>query len=233
MDEKVARIQQRLRAQLSQPVVSAASVAQRHVIGFEVVSGIPTGAENLVPEVVAELKGRGHRVARVMRYGCNTVPPAYQADPSQACYRADANLVVTPERCVLTSEHAAEPSLPELLDRLGEGYDVVIVEGFEYAPVPKVLVTRKVQEGFNLGLPNIVAYVACKDAGALIPLFSPLDVGGIASMIERDIMGVEPAAHAAHAETIEGCAEVGGGTDGATVPDVPIVSACDDGAVLA
>ena len=188
MDEKVARIQERLRAQLSQPVASLGALRGRPVVGFEVVSGVPNGAENLVPEVIAELKRRGHRVAHVMRYGCNSVPAVYQADPAQAAFISNARLVVTPERTVLTREVSAEPDLASLIDQLGEGYDIVVCEGFEYQHIPKVMITRKVQEAFNLGLPNIVAYVSCKDAGAQIPQFTPVQVSELTDFLERRVI---------------------------------------------
>ena len=61
MDKKVARIQERLRAQLSQPMTSPQELHGKPVIGFEVVSGVPNGAENLVPEVIAKLKSADSR----------------------------------------------------------------------------------------------------------------------------------------------------------------------------
>ena len=54
--------------------------------------------------------------------------------------------------------------------------------------------TRKVQEGFNLGLPNVVAYVSGKsDDAMVIPFFEPADAEGLAAFIERKIMGIEAA----------------------------------------
>lgn len=215
MDAKVAGIQQRLRERLSQPVEGADALKGRKAVGFEVVSGIPAGAENTVPEVIAELKRRGHRVAHIMRYGANTVPEPYRANPAQEPYRSDVSLVVTPERVVLNRRLQGEPTLSSLLDQIGEEYDVAVCEGFEYLPIPKILITRKVQEGFNLGLPNIIAYVACKDLDALIPCFSPMDVEGLVDKIERDVMGVEPALRPRlEAEAAQGCNDRAGDAAG-------------------
>jgi hypothetical protein len=79
-------------------------------------------------------------------------------------------------------------SLSAKFDALGEGYDVILGEGFGYLTVPKFLVTDRVQEGFNLGLPNIIGFVSSQEFGAIIPRFEPDDASGIADKIEQDII---------------------------------------------
>jgi hypothetical protein len=80
------------------------------------------------------------------------------------------------------------PSLAAKLDALGRDYDVVLGEGFGYITVPKFLVTDRVQEGFNLGLPNIIGFASGQEFDAMIPRFEPEDAAGIANKIEQDII---------------------------------------------
>ena len=47
------------------------------------------------------------------------------------------------------------------------------------------------QEGFNLGLPNIIAYVSCKDAGAQIPQFSPVEIDRLTDFILGHVSRVQ------------------------------------------
>jgi hypothetical protein len=80
------------------------------------------------------------------------------------------------------------PSLAERIDSLEEGYDVILGEGFGYITVPKLLVTDRVQEGFNLGLPNVIGYISSQEFNAVIPRFEPEDICGVADLIEADII---------------------------------------------
>lgn len=79
--------------------------------------------------------------------------------------------------------------LEGLLASLEKRSDVVICEGFGYKPIPKILVTKRVEEGLNMGLPQVVGYVANRDARALIPRFAPDDAQSIAQFIEENIIG--------------------------------------------
>lgn len=187
MDEKVKAIQERLRKQFSQSVQFDDRCAEAPLIAFEVVSGVPDGADTLVYRVVAELKRRGWRVANVRRFGVNTVPTHINecAEPYLQC-GSDATLIAAPDRTVLVRPSDDGATLAQLLDTLGDGYDIILCESFEYLPIPKVLITAKVQEGFNLGLPNVIGYVSSQaDRAVVIPHFDPSDANGIADLIER------------------------------------------------
>jgi hypothetical protein len=81
-----------------------------------------------------------------------------------------------------------EPSLTERIDALGDSYDVIIGKSFGYITVPKLLVTDRVQEGFNLGLPNVIGYISSQEFNAVIPHFELEEIASIADLIERDII---------------------------------------------
>ncbi len=182
MDDKVKAVQERLRDRLSSRFAMGEEALALPVITFEQVVGPPSGAEDLIPRLVAELKSRGYTVATV-KLARPTDPVAsegYKSMPD-ASYRISSGRVYV-ERMV-----EQEPGIDEILGAF-RGYDVIIGEGFGYAPAPKFLVTEKPNEGFNLGLPNIVGYVSDFDEHALIPHFTAFEVAGIAERIEEVVI---------------------------------------------
>ena len=192
MDDQVRAIRERLRASMAQPAVMSQRASGLPIISFEDVAGLPDGAETLVHRVVAALKARGYQVACLRRFGVNTVPESV-GEPGRPYIEAHADAVVfaAPGRMVKVEPVERESTFDQMLDALGDcsAYDVVICESFGYLPLPKILVTRKAQEGFNLGLPNVVGYVSNQpDNAMMIPYFAPDDENSIAAFIERHIM---------------------------------------------
>ena len=209
MDAQVKAIQERLRAKMSQPMELGERALGLPIVSFEDVAGIPDGAETLAHRVVRALRERGHRVACLRRFGPDNVP---DAAAQVGCSYTDAGacdvVFAAPGRLVTVQPVEQEPILDQMLDALGDptSFDVAVAESFGYLPLPQVLVTRKVQEGFNLGLPNVVAYVSGKsDDAMVIPFFEPGDAEGPAVFIERKIMGIEavPEGEAAEAASRE------------------------------
>ena len=190
MDEKVREIQTRLRKTMSTTLLLDDSMQKIPIVGFEEVSVKPPGTERFVLEVITELKERGYRVAAVKRLNINTA--SEQVNTLALPYMeagSDAALLSLPNRMITVRKTESEPSLKEMVEALGEDFDVIIGESFGYYAVPKFLITKRPQEGFNLGLPNIIGYVSERDANATIPWFKTTDISAVAEKIERDIIG--------------------------------------------
>ena len=183
MEDKVMEVQKRLRERLSSRFAMSESALEKPIVCFEQVVGPPSCAEDLVPRVCAELKKRGYKVATVK---LGRPSDALSAEEREAL--PDASYCVVSGRVYLEREYASEPGIDEVLEMLGDGFDVIVGEGFGYAPAPKFLVTEKPNEGFNLGLPNIIGYVSDSDEHAFVPHFTALDVGGIADRIEEVVV---------------------------------------------
>lgn len=178
MEDKVKAVQERLRARLSSRFAMSDEALEKPVVTFEQVVGPPSCAEDLIPRVCAELKSRGYKVA--------TVKLARPTDPLSAESRAgepDVSYRVVSGRVYFEKNVEADPGIDEVLKAMGDDCDVIIGEGFGYAPAPKFLVTEKPNEGFNLGLPNIIGYVSDIDEHAFIPHYTALDAAGIADRI--------------------------------------------------
>lgn len=194
MDEKVKKIQERLRAELDQPLILGPQFKDLPLVSFEQLSSAPLGAETLVYKVIAELRSRGYRVANIRNYNVNTTPehlkeialPYFQA-------HSNASLFVAPDRMVQAKQLERNATLDDMISMLGNDYDVIITESFGFVSIPKFLVTDRPQEGFNLGLPNIIGYVSERDMKAMIPRFSPRDIEAIADKIESHV--IEPCFH--------------------------------------
>lgn len=185
MDRNVSEIQQRLRERLSGRFAMSEASQKLPIVTFEQVVGLPAGAQNLVLDVSAQLKRRGYRVAVVsLAKPSEPLGGAETEGVPDASYRMHDGWMTVQRRV------DREPGIDEALALLGEGpFDVILGEGFGYAPAPKFLVTDRPAEGFNLGLPNVVGYVSEKDERALIPRFSAIDAAGIADRVE-EVLGL-------------------------------------------
>lgn len=85
---------------------------------------------------------------------------------------------------------AGEPSLEEVIERVGPA-DLVIVEGYKSAAIPKIETRREsAQQGHGLAPADrhVIAVAADHDVpGMAIPVLDLNDVAGIAGVIERAV----------------------------------------------
>lgn len=199
MDAKVQAIQERLRRQFGTSMVPGQRFEGIPLIIFDEVAGLPTGGESFVKEVIGELKSRGWRIAHVVRtpgdIGSDTDAPA---DASEA----DALITVGSDRLRISRAVAPENALDEAMALIKDSYDIVVGQHFGFAIAPRVLMTRRVQEGLNLGLPHVVAYVSDSELDVAIPRFTALDVVAMANFMETTL-GLAPAESATQAEPLK------------------------------
>lgn len=176
-------IQQRLRQRFGASMTPGQRFDEVPLVVFDEVAGLPAGCEALVAEVLRALKRRGWRVAHVVRQlaGDSAEVGAALADGP------DAAVTVGEGRLVISRALEDGDALEVAMAAVGEGYDVVIGQNFGFAVVPRILMTRRVQEGFNLGLPNIVAYVSDGELDVALPRFTALDVEALADFIEQTL----------------------------------------------
>lgn len=165
------------------------------LVVFDEVAGLPTGGETFVEELIAVLKGRGWHVASVLRSLAS--PPESEQDES-APSAADARIVVEPERLTISRPVSRDEALDAAMDAVRSGYDIVVGQNFGFAVAPRILMTRRVQEGFNLGLPNVIAYVSDSSLDVAIPHFTALDTEAVADFVELTL-GLERSAPTAGA----------------------------------
>jgi molybdopterin-guanine dinucleotide biosynthesis adapter protein len=153
--------------------------------GFAGWSG--SGKTTLIEKLIPRFAGRGLRVS-LIKHAHHT----FDVDqPGKDSYRhrhagASEVLVTSSRRWVLMHElrGAHEPAFEEQLKRLSP-CDLLLVEGFKFAPIPKLEVWRA-ETGEALLHPNdphIVALATDSKVETKLPLFDLNDDGAIASFI--------------------------------------------------
>jgi molybdopterin-guanine dinucleotide biosynthesis adapter protein len=150
-----------------------------------------SGKTTLVAKLVAELSGRGYRIATV-KHAHHAADVDHEGTDTFRHRSAGAKEValVTSSRWALVHElrEEQEPALSEILARLSPA-DLVIVEGYKREVIPKIEVRRKEAAGTDLlspGDPNVIA-IACDSPVREEdrPVFGIDDIVGIADFTIR------------------------------------------------
>ncbi|MCU0953264.1 MAG: molybdopterin-guanine dinucleotide biosynthesis protein B [Hyphomicrobium sp.] len=154
-----------------------------------------SGKTTLVVRLIEEFTRRGLRVASV-KHSHHDVSVDVEDTDSAHHRRAGARdvVLVGPDRWALIHEGAEQdpaPSLENILPLLSAA-DLVIVEGFKSAHVPKIEARRSAQDEKRYlapGDPHIVAIASdhATDHGTL-PLFALDDVQALADFISRTVL---------------------------------------------
>ncbi|MGB2798726.1 MAG: molybdopterin-guanine dinucleotide biosynthesis protein B, partial [Dehalococcoidia bacterium] len=103
---------------------------------------------------------------------------------------SDTVVISSPQKLALVRPQDHDAPLTEILDLIGEDFDLVLVEGFKKAGAPKIEVHG---EGSETGLvctpEELIAVVTDAPLDADVTQFSPEDISSIASLIEQTVMG--------------------------------------------
>ncbi|HZM33322.1 MAG TPA: molybdopterin-guanine dinucleotide biosynthesis protein B [Burkholderiales bacterium] len=159
------------------------------VFGFAGWSG--SGKTTLIEQLIPRFAKRGLRVS-LIKHAHHT----FDVDqPGKDSYRhrhagAQEVLVTSSRRWVLMHElrGAAEPSFDEQVKRISP-CDLLIVEGFKHAPIPKLEVWRA-ETGEGLLHPNdphIVAVASDEKVETKLPLLDLNDVDAISDFIVKKL----------------------------------------------
>jgi molybdenum cofactor guanylyltransferase/molybdopterin-guanine dinucleotide biosynthesis protein MobB len=148
-----------------------------------------SGKTTLVERLVAHFVALGFRVSTV-KHTHHDLDPDERGRDSGRHREAGARetAVVAPGRWMLNGVVRDDADLP-LAAGIGwlQPVDIVLVEGFKFAPIPKIEVRRRGQgEGAMLSEhdPRVIAVASDEDASAFrVPRFYPDDVAQIADMI--------------------------------------------------
>lgn len=162
------------------------------VLGFSGFSG--SGKTTLIEKIIPLLKNRGYRVG-VIKHDAHDFEMDREGKDTYRFTKAGADSVL------ISSDHKSamlnkrSMSYEDMISYLRD-VDIIMAEGYKYADIPKIGVTRK-QIGYSLaGEPGIYRALACDDITRFdnvkdIPVYDLNDVVGISEWIIRDIMGYE------------------------------------------
>ncbi len=152
-----------------------------------------SGKTTLVVELLHELRGRGFRVATI-KHAHHEFDIDHPGKDSYLHREAGAEeVIISSSRrwahiCELrdgSPDDSSEPSLTDLLEKLGE-VDIVLVEGYKYGTHPRLELRRAGQDHPGLAEADsaIVAIVSdAPEPGARVPLLDRANLTGIADFI--------------------------------------------------
>ena len=148
------------------------------------------GKTTLVGRLVSEFKGRGYRVATIKHS-----PRGFELDQAKKdSWRhihagSDAVVISSPQKLALVRPQDHDAPLTEILDLIGEDFDIVLAEGFKKASAPKIEVHGKGSETGLVCTPEeLIAVVTDVPMDADITQFSPEDISSIADFIESRLI---------------------------------------------
>lgn len=154
------------------------------IISFVGHSG--SGKTTLLEKLLRELKRRGYRLAAIKHHhhrdlGCD--------EPGKDSWRlaqagADQVVIAGPHRVISVRTFEDEATVEQLIAVI-QDVDLILIEGFKQADVPKIEINRG-QPGSELISPpdNLVAIVSDRHFDANVPQFDPEDVVGLANVIQ-------------------------------------------------
>jgi len=120
-----------------------------------------SGKTALIEQLVRQLCARGMRVA-VAKHADRPLRLDAKGTDSTRIFEAGADVLACDERQTFTRSHGGV-SLPQALEKLGRGYDVILIEGHKSAPLPKIWLLR---EGEESPPPGLTELRACLKPGA-------------------------------------------------------------------
>ncbi len=151
-----------------------------------IVGKAKSGKTTFIEKLIAEMAGRGWRVATIKH-----VAPKVEMDkPGKDSYRhvaagSLATVIASTEKLALIKAEQPESILGDSLHLLGEDYDIVIAEGFKGSDAPKMEIHRK-EVGTPLeGLKNRFAIVTDESLILEAEQFSFQDVKGVADLLQK------------------------------------------------
>lgn len=152
-----------------------------------------SGKTVLMEKLISEFKSRGFRVAAVKH-----VHTTVNMDtPGKDTWRfsqagSDAEVVASPERITVFRHSKGDAGLDEAVDALGQGYDIILAEGFKNSKSLKIEVHDSKQGQPLFSESELLAVVTDEKTGYGIPCFTHDNAAGIADLIEKRVIERAP-----------------------------------------
>jgi len=153
-----------------------------------------TGKTVIMEKLITEFKARGYRVGAV-KHAHQTV----ELDaPGKDTWRfsqagSDATVVSSPSKITIFKNLDHEPTLEETVMLLGEGYDIILAEGFKTTKAAKIEVCPKGKiEDMVCSESDLCAVISDGKPSVKIPLFGREEIGKVADFIEHEIVAAAP-----------------------------------------
>ena len=148
-----------------------------------------SGKTTFIEKLIGELKSRGYRVATIKH-----VSQALTFDESDKdSWRhvqagSEATAIVSPNKVILIRPVAPEPTLDEVTRAIGEGYDIILTEGFKQGDAPKIEIHRREVGTPLTGVKKLMAVVTDEPLATKARQFSLQDIKGLADLLEEEFI---------------------------------------------
>ena len=145
-----------------------------------------SGKTTFIERLVQELKSRGYRVATIKH-----IPQGVSFDePGKDSWRhlqagSEVTAVSSPEKIVMIKPVERDSTLDDVAHFLGEGYDIVLTEGFKQGSAPKIEIHRKNAGPLLKGVKRLIAIVTDEPLETKARQFSLEDIKGLADLLEK------------------------------------------------
>jgi len=145
-----------------------------------------SGKTTFIERLVQELKSRGYRVATIKH-----IPQGVSFDePGKDSWRhlqagSEVTAVSSPEKIVMIKPVERDSTLDDVAHFLGEGYDIILTEGFKQGSAPKIEIHRKNAGPLLKGVKRLIAIVTDEPLETKARQFSPEDIKGLADLLEK------------------------------------------------
>jgi len=155
------------------------------------------GKTALMVALVRELKARGYRVATI-KHAAHGFDLDQRGKDSWRHYEAgsDAALVAAKDKLALIKRLPGDAPLEELLALLGDGYDLVLAEGYKELPalsrVPLLRLEvhrRQAGQGLLCPLESLTAVITDEPLDVPLPQYRPEDVASLADLLVEQLLG--------------------------------------------
>ena len=152
------------------------------------------GKTVIMEKLIAEFKARGYRVATV-KHAHQTIDLDAPGKDTWRYSQAGSDVVAisSPLQVTIFNKLDHEPALDETIRLLGDGYDIILAEGFKDTRAPKIEVcpTGKTAD-LVCNESDLCAIIARVRKKGKKPIFGREEITGIADFIEHDIIAAMP-----------------------------------------
>jgi molybdopterin-guanine dinucleotide biosynthesis protein MobB len=147
-----------------------------------------SGKTTLLEKLIGELKRRGHKVAAV-KHSIHDVDLDQPGKDSWRLARAgsDAVVVSSPKKISLNKKLDQEASVEQILSLLGNEYDVILLEGFKGARIPRIEVHRRELGELVCPPGEVIATITDEPLDVDVPQFSADQIGLLADFLEGQL----------------------------------------------
>jgi len=133
---------------------------------------------------------RGYRVAAIK----HTTHDLEVDGPGTDTWRlrqagSQAVAISGPGKLIVAREDDSDVSIESIIGLLGDGFDLVLAEGYKRSHLPKIEVCRQgITEGIDSETEELLAVVTDAPLGVPVPQYPFEEVGGLADLIEQKIL---------------------------------------------